>query len=265
MCRFRTLITGLVLASAASAAAQNAAVPCTARNDHNGSALCLLLQVADGQVAVREFVFKPSGSYDTTAVGDDFAAEAKLAIDGLPKPCSLLMTPEHLTRYRAAPAQDPAARAICTFTGSWTAYRQALVEWASSIGRQQEVSNLLSEAGLFRPLVTLSDRTPLIWPDTNEGFAALSGIVTFFVADRFDPRSDDTFKIDIRNLPDAGMQARRIAALRRWLAPLRQTVFCHAKIRENIRAFYQSIGVDADIEQLDVKTPFVIVSEKRAP
>jgi hypothetical protein len=258
----QTLVTGFLLASAVAAGAQEASIPCNAGDGHNGSALCLSLRVADGQIAVKDFVFKPNGSYGATAVGDDFAAEAKLAMDRLPKPCALVMTPEHFARYRAAPTQDPAAREVCAFTGPWTTFRDALMNWATTIGRQEEASNVLSEAGLFRPLVTLSDITPLIWPDTNEGFAAVSGIVTFFVADRFDPRSDDTFRIEIRNAPDAETQARRIAALRRWLAPLRQTVFCHEKLRESIRAFYQKIGVAVDIEQLDVKTPFVIVSER---
>jgi len=265
MHKLRTLVTGMALALAVSAGARDASVPCTARDGHNGSALCLSLQVADGQLAVKEFVFKANNSYAARAVGDDFAAEAKLAIDRLPKPCALVMTPEHLTRYRAAPAQDQAAQAVCNFSGPWTDFLQKLMTWAATIGRQEEAANVLSETGLLRPLVTLSEHTPLIWPDTNEGFTALSGIVTFLVADRFDPRSDDTFKIEIRNLRDAEMQARRIAALRRWLAPLRQTVFCHAKIRERILAFYKSIGVAADIEQLDVKTPFVIVSERPAP
>jgi hypothetical protein len=259
------LIAGILLAAASFARADDASLPCTARQSHNGSALCLSLRVVGGQVAMNTFVFMPNGSYDATAIGDDFAAEAKLALERLTKPCVLVMSPEQLKRYLAAPARDQATRDVCEFTGLWTDFTNALLRWADAIGRKDEAVNVLGETGVFRPLQTLSYRTPLIWSDTNESLDAERGSVTFFIADRFDPRTDDTLKIEIRNLPDAGTQARRLADLRRWLAPLRGSAFCHDRIRESIRAFYTKIAVPVEIDQLEVKTPFILLSERPGP
>jgi hypothetical protein len=258
-------MVGLALAAAASARADEPSLPCSARPSHNGSALCLSLKVVDGRVAMNEFVFAPNGSYDATAIGDDFAAEAKRALDGLTKPCALVMSAEQLKQYLAAPARDQGTRDICEFTGPWTAFTEKLLGWADGIGRMEEAVNALGETGVFRQLQTLSYRTPLIWPDTSESFDAERGIVTFFIADRFDPRTEATLRIEIRNLPDPAANAKRLADLRRWLAPLRGSAFCHERIRESVRAFYARIAVPVAIEQLDVKTPLIVLSERPGP
>src|SRR5262249_58265677 len=80
------LIVGLVLAAGASARADEASLPCTARQSHNGSALCVSLRVVGGQVAMNRFVFTPNGSYDAEAIGDRFAPGAHLPLPPLTQP-----------------------------------------------------------------------------------------------------------------------------------------------------------------------------------
>ena len=91
---------------------------------------------------------------------------------------------------------------------------------------------------------------------------AEAGILTFRLPDPLDPRTKDTFQIELRGTPNDDTRNRRTVQIRQNLNPLRGQVFCHSRIRARIQAFYKKLKIPIDILQLDPQGPLLIVQEK---
>ncbi len=237
---------------------------CRAQEGRNGSALCLQLSVEKGQIAVASYQFGANESYrQRMALADGFIAEARLEIAKLTKPCALVMSSAQWKRHNQNPGADPAASRLCNGDFEWAAFATGLQNWADSIGRGSAAVAALAENGAFRPLVSLSKRSPLIWIQTsNQSLDSENGIVTLLIADPLDPRTEATLQIVIDGLPDGAVKEERIARLRRQLNSFWSRVFCHRRIREEVSRFYAAIGVTAQIVQLDSQGPLVEIREQ---
>jgi len=232
----------IVLLSACLAALASGAVPCSSADGRNGSTLCVALGIKGGQLTVAEFAFAPTGSYKADS-GKTFFALAQAEIAKLAKPCAVLLA------QGAKPAPP-----FCSQDSSWAEFTTAYLALADSLERV----NFLSEAGVFRPLITAHQHTPLLFFDVN----AEAGIVTFRIPDRLDPRTNGTFQVEVRGAPDNATRDRRTVQLRQALNPLRNQVFCHDRIRARVQAFYKKLRIPIDIIQLDPQGPLLIIQEK---
>lgn len=224
-----------------------AAAACDPSLGHNGSAVCLTLAVQKGRITVASATFAPSKAY-TKNLGAAFIQMATAEIAKLPPPCLPLFAKGAVPKSNANPLP-----AFCTADSQWPAFRDAVVAVNA---------NLLSETALFRPLAIAYHHSPLLWADDNSSLNAENGTVTFFVADPLDPRTNDTFQIDIAGAPDDATRDRRIAKLRQYLSPLRGQVFCHDRLRAFITAFYKKEKRAFEILQLDPQGPLLRIQEK---
>lgn len=229
----------------------------------NGSALCVELKIDHGRIALASAVFAPTSRFGADKMtGDALAKEAARALADLDSPCLLLMTPDERKRFRARQLNDAATLQVCEGSfESWPAYTQAFLGWAAQSGRESKAANILSEAGAFRPLVTLYLRTPLLWDDNRSPLDAEAGRIVFPVADRFDPSA---VIIEITGAPDDAIRDRRLADLRRFLNPLRRTVFCHQRIRAQINRFYARNRVRTRFVRIDPNGPLIAIEEAAA-
>jgi hypothetical protein len=223
-----------------------AAVPCAPVAGRNGSALCISLTVTKGQIAASEFAFAPTAAYQADS-GLPFFQMAQKEIAGLPKPCQPLL----------AQGTKPAPP-FCSQDAKWPDFTQAYLAHAETLERTDLAINLLSEAGLFRSLAIAYHHAPLLLSSVN----AEAGIVVFQIPDPLDPRTAGTFQIELRGTADDDTRNRRIVKLRQTLAPLRNQVFCHDRIRARVEAFYKTLRIPIDIVQLDPQGPLLIVQEK---
>ncbi|MBL8240039.1 MAG: hypothetical protein JNM66_21640 [Bryobacterales bacterium] len=212
---------------------------CATADGRNGSALCVQLAIDSGQLKAAAFTFSPTSAYKPSS-GQAFFQLAQAEISKLAKPCQPLL----------AQGAKPAP-AFCTGSSQWPAFAQQYQTLAESLDRP----SLLSDAGIFRPLLTAHFRVPLLYVETN----GESGIAKFHIPDPIDPRTATTFQIEIRGTPDA---ARRIVELRQFLNPLRGQVFCHSRIRARVQAFYKKRKISVEILQLDPQGPLLILQEK---
>ena len=215
----------------------HAAVPCAPAEGRNGSALCIALTIEKGRIAAKEFTFCPTAAYKSGA-GQPFFQLAQREISKLAKPCDPLLA------QSTAPAP-----AFCSQDSDWPAFAQAFI----AVGPPP----LLSEAGVFRPLVVAYHHQPLLFSGVN----AESGIVTFQIPDPLDPRTSTTFQIEIRGAPNDDSRNRRIVQIRQTLNPLRNQVFCYDRIRARVQAFYKKLRIPIDIVQLDPQGPLLIIQE----
>ena len=239
--------------------AQN--LDCKAQQDRrNGSVLCVQLKVLQGRIAVASTTFAATAAFgNDKAIADDLGIEASRAIATLDSPCLLTMTRDQRRRYRRKELNDPETLRICQESfENWQKFTEEFLTWAEHIGRAPVAENVLSAAGVFRPLLTLYFRTPLLWDDVltlNEA----DGRIDFFVADRFDPASAS---IEIENAPDDQTRDRRLAGLRRHLNPLRNTVFCHQRIRAEIESYYaKQKAPKPEFIRIDPNGPLIQIRE----
>lgn len=223
-----------------------AAVPCAPANGRNASALCISLTIKAGQIAPAEFTFAPSAAYKP-ASGAAFFQLAQAEIAKLTAPCNPLL----------AQGAKPAP-AFCKADAAWPAFTTQFLAHAATLDRSDQAANILSEAGVFRPLVIAYHHTPLLFSDVN----GEAGIITFRIPDPLDPRTNATFPIELRGTPDDDTRNRRIVQIRQTLNPLRGQVFCHSRIRARIEAFYKKRKIPFEILQLDPQGPLLIVQEK---
>lgn len=223
-----------------------AAVPCAPATGRNASALCIAITIKGGQIAPAEFTFAPSAAYKITA-GPAFFKLAQAEIAKLANPCNPLL----------AQGANPAP-AFCKADVSWPAYTTQFLALAATLSRTDQAANILSEAGVFRPLALAYHTTPLLFSAVN----AEAGILTFRLPDPLDPRTNTTFQIELRGTPNDDTRNRRTVQIRQNLNPLRGQVFCHSRIRARIQAFYKKLKIPIDIIQLDPQGPLLIVQEK---
>ena len=230
----------------ACVATLTAAVPCAPATGRNASALCIALTIKGGQIAPAEFTFAPSTAYKPTA-GPAFFQLAQAEIAKLPNPCNPLL----------AQGAKPAP-AFCTADANWPGYTTQFLALAAMLDRSDQASNILSEAGVFRPLVIAYHHSPLLFSAVN----AEAGIIIFRLPDPLDPRTNTTFQIELRGAPNDDTRNRRIVQIRQNLNPLRGQVFCHTRIRARLQAFYKKLKIPIDIVQLDPQGPLLIIQEK---
>ncbi len=238
--------------------------PCKNTGDKNGSALCMQLKVEKGRIAIASYRFAPNGNYENRrSLADDLIAEAKLEIAKLIKPCAYTMSARQLKSYQQNPSADPDAVRICGGDFAWVHFRTELLRWGAAIGRRSKAIDAIQENGIFRPLVKLKQRSPLLWiENANDSLNVEAGVMTLLVADPVDPRNGNLFPIIIDGLPDGPVKQERLARLRKWLNPLRNSVFCHDRIRAAVTSFYTSIGVSAEIVALDPQGPLLQILER---
>jgi hypothetical protein len=222
-----------------SAIASLAQPPCAPAEGRNGSMLCVQLAVQSGQLKATTFTFSPTAVYKPNS-GQAFFQLAQTEIANLAKPCQPLLAQGAKT-----------APAFCNGDAAWPAFALQYQTLAESLDRP----NLLSDAGLFRPLLTAHFRVPLLYVETN----GETGIAKFQLPDPLDPRTNTTFQIEIRGATDS---ARRTVELRQFLNPLRGQVFCHTRIRARVQAFYKKRKIPIEILQLDPQGPLLIIQEK---
>ncbi len=230
-----------------SVGAISAPAACAPASTSNGSAVCLTLAVQKGELVAVASAFAPSPAYAKNN-GAAFIQMAKGEIAKLPRPCLLLFAKGAIPKPDANPLP-----AFCNTDSAWPAFRDNVVAINP---------DLLSEGSLFRPLVIAYHHSPLLWSDNNASLDAENGTVTFFVADPVDPRTNDTFQIEIKDAPDDATRDRRIARLRQALSPLRGQVFCHDRLRAFVTAFYNKEKRAFEIIQLDPQAPLLIIQEK---
>ena len=223
-----------------------AAVPCAPATGRNASVLCVAITVKGGQITPAEFTFAPSAAYKPTA-GPAFFKLAQTEIAKLANPCNPLL----------AQGAKPAP-AFCKADSAWPAYTTQFLALAATLERTDQASNILSEAGVFRPLALAYHTTPLLFSAVN----AEAGILTFRLPDPLDPRTKDTFQIELRGTPNDDTSNRRIVQIRQLLSPLRNQAFCHSRIRARLQAFYKKLKIPIDIVQLDPQGPLLIIQEK---
>lgn len=223
-----------------------AAVPCAPATGRNASALCVAITIKAGQITPAEFTFAPSPAYKP-ASGPAFYQLAQTEITKLANPCNPLL----------AQGAKPAP-AFCKADSAWPAYTTQFLALAATLDRTDQASNILSEAGVFRPLALAYHTTPLLFSAVN----AEAGILTFRLPDPLDPRTNDTFQIELRGTPDDDTRNRRTVQIRQYLNPLRGQVFCHSRIRARLQAFYKKLKIPIDIIQLDPQGPLLIVQER---
>lgn len=237
---------------------------CRKHPDRNGSALCLQLTIEKGQVAIAGYQFDPTESYaNRRSLVDEFVAQAKFEIAHLTKPCISTMSQQQLKAYLQNPSGNAATSSICSGDFNWAEFVRAFEEWGRNIGRASHAANALGESGIFRPLVKLYQRSPLLWIETSgESLDAEHGVIKLLVADPIDPRTEGSFSISIEGLEDGPVKNERLANLRRALHPLQSAVFCHDDVRAEITAFYAKIGVSAQIIELSPQLPAVRILEK---
>ena len=195
-----------------------AAVPCAPATGRNGSALCISLTIKAGQITPADFTFAPSAADKPTA-GSAVFQLAQTEIAKLANPCNPLL----------AQGAKPAP-AFCQADTNWPAYTTQFLALAATLERSDQASNILSEAGVFRPLVIAYHHTPLLFSAVN----AEAGILTFRLPDPIDPRTKDTFQIELRGTPNDDTRNRRTVQIRQNLNPLRGQVFCHSRIRARL-------------------------------
>ncbi len=233
--------------------------PCRQTGDKNGSQLCIQLKVEKGSVAVASYQFAPNDNYaKRKSLADDFIAVARAEIAKLVKPCALTMSAAQLKSFQKNPSSDPEALRICNGDFTWAEFTSALLAWGDSIQRRSQAIRAIQENGIFRPLVSLQLRSPLIWMDTGEALNSESGVIHLLVADPVDPRTDGTLPILIEGLADGPIKSERLTKLHQALNSFRFSVFCHEKIRAAIQTFYTEIGVPAEVVQLDSAGPIQI-------
>ncbi|MFN0101364.1 MAG: hypothetical protein ACKV2U_04655 [Bryobacteraceae bacterium] len=227
-------------------ACADAAVPCPAVDGKNASALCISLTIKKGQIAPKEFTFAPTSAYKANS-GPRFFLMAQKEIASLAKPCDPLLA------HGAKPAP-----AFCAEDADWATFLDAFRAHAETLDR----TDLLTETGAFRPLAIAYHHSPLLWAENGSSLNAEAGIVTFFIADPIDPRTNDTFPIELRGVADDDTRNRRIVKIHQALAPLRRQVFCHDRIRARIQAFYKTLRIPIEIIQLDPQGPLLVIQEK---
>jgi hypothetical protein len=213
--------------------------PCAPAEGRNGSTLCVQLAIESGKLKAAAFTFSPSPAYKP-ASGQAFFQLAQTEIANLAPPCQPLLAPG----AKAAPA-------FCNGNADWPAFAQQYQPLAGSLDRP----NLLSDAGLLRPLLTAHFRVPLLYVETN----GETGVAKFQIPDPLDPRTATTFQIEIRGSTDT---VRRSVELRQFLNPLRGQVFCHTRLRARVQAFYKKRKIAMEILQLDPQGPLLIIQEK---
>jgi len=223
-----------------------AAVPCAPATGRNASTLCIALTIKGGQITPADFTFAPSAAYKPTG-GPAFFKLAQTEIAKLANPCNPLL----------AQGANPAP-AFCRTDVAWPDFTTQFLALAATLNRTDQAANILSEAGVFRPLALAYHTTPLLFSAVN----AEAGILTFRLPDPLDPRTKDTFQIELRGTPNDDTRNRRTVQIRQYLNPLRGQVFCHSRIRARLQAFYKKLKIPIVIIQLDPQGPLLIVQEK---
>lgn len=222
-----------------------AAVPCAPADERNGSALCISLAIVKGAIVPQDFTFSAAAALKQFD-GAQFFSLAKKQFAALARPCDPLLA--------HGPLSQPD---FCSEDSDWSAFTAKFLAHGAAVGRSQQAALLLSEAGVFRPLVIAYHRTPLLWSEVD----AEAGLVVFRIPDPLDPRTSNTFQIEIRGLANDDLRNRRIVSIRQALAPLRNTIFCHDRIRARVQSLYKRLAIPIDIVQLDPQGPLLIIQE----
>ncbi len=255
----------VLLAVAAGLPCGAVAADCQASAGKNGSVLCVSLKLDSGKIAVADSRLYPNGSLRKgRAVAQDLTGDVGAAVARLNKPFWFALSRDQRRRARKGEFEDAENRkTVRDFSGGWQPFVDSFVQWTQKYGTAEPGSQVLSEAGLFRPLITIHFGSALMF-EGFEGNDAATGRLVFRVADRFDPGSEETLLIEVPSILAAAEREQRIRALRKSLAPLRGSIWCRQRIEQRIREFYAPLGLEPEFEQVDPRRPVIRIVERKA-
>ncbi len=233
----------------------------------NGSRLCVQLRLQNGHIAAGNTTFACNRAFSELKPDPELRRRLTAILD---EQLEALATPCDYTRSHQEISDENLPRAgqvspdPCTFTGDWTTFTGAFIQWLPTAGLGLDtVTNVLNVSQLFRGLQTALNEQPLwlnVDPGEFEPFDLESGFMTFNV---LDPVDSDKIEFEFPLLSDPGEREQRTKQIRKRVRPLDGQLWRTSRLLSRIGGFYDELGWIPSIEPSPLSSSFRIIQSRR--
>ena len=240
----------LLIATALPLAAQSGP-PCPLNSAL--SRFCAFIRFEGGRATLGDATLTPNAALARHASANaELSAGLKSALESLEKPYRFALDEKGKREDDRGLPSDSLTLELRTFTGTWAALIPKLAEWTGADDSRTSFDNVLSEGGLFTPLVVLHQTTPLLF----QAFDPEQGLLEFEVADPIDLAAVTL------TLPPS-VPAKRRARLTAWLrGSVEGRLWWRDRIIAAVRDFYEPMGLDPFV-RAEPRARLIEVTEAR--